>query len=67
MGNIYSSSLGQFHASAYHRSLATSSTIISYIWSYFFVGGGGSLRYNSYWLFQNYKKVIKCHEELTSC
>ena len=59
------SSLGQSHASAHHRSLAVSSTIISYICLCGHLGV--CLRFKPHWMFQIYKKVIKGHEELTSC
>ena len=61
---IYSSSLGQAHASAYRRSLAVSSTTISY--SVYGAILGVCLRFKPHWMFQIYKCVIKGHEELTS-
>ena len=60
-----SSSLGQSHASAYRRSLAVSSTKISY--SVHVVILGVCLRFKPHWMFQIYKYVIECREELTSC
>ena len=59
------SSLGQSHASAYRRSLAVSSTTISY--SVYVVILGVCLRFKPHWMFQIYKYVIKGREELTSC
>ena len=49
----------------YRRSLAVSSTTISY--SVDVVILGGCLRFKPHWMFQIYKYVIKGHEELTSC
>ena len=60
-----SSSLGQSHASAYRRSLAVSSTTISY--SLHVVILGVCLRSKPHWMFQIYKYVIKGRKELTSC
>ena len=61
-----SSSLGQAHVSAYRRSLAVSSTTISY--SVYVVILGVCLRFKPHWMFQIYKCVIiKDREELTSC
>ena len=59
------SSLGQAHASAYRRSLAVSSTTISF--SVYLVILGVCLRFKPHWMFQIYKYVIKGREELTSC
>ena len=59
------SSLGQTHASAYRRSLAVSSTTMSY--SVYVVISGVCLRFKPHWIFQIYKYVIKGREELTSC
>ena len=59
------SSLGQAHANAYRRSLAISSTTISY--SVYGVILGVCLRFKPHWMFQIYKYVIKGREELTSC
>ena len=53
------------HASAYRRSLAVSSTTISY--SVYLVILGGCLRFKPHWMFQIYNYVIKGREELTSC
>ena len=58
-------SLGQSHASAYHRSLVVSSTTISY--SVYVVVLGVCLRFKPHWMFQIYKYVIEGREELTSC
>ena len=60
-----SSSLGQSHASAFRRSLAVSSTIISNICLCGHLGV--CLRFKPHWMFQIYKYVLKCHEELASC
>ena len=57
------SSLGQAHASTYHRSLAVSSTTISY--SVYVPILGVCLRFKPHWMFQIYKYVIKGREELT--
>ena len=62
---IISSFLGQAHTSAYRRSLAVSSTTISYF--VYVVILGVCLRFKPYWMFQIYKCVIKGREELTSC
>ena len=59
------SSLGQSHASAYRRSLAVSSTTISY--SVYVVILWVCLRFKPHWMFQIYKYVIEGREELTSC
>ena len=58
-------SLGQAHACAYRRSLAVSSTTISY--SVHVVILGVCLRFKPHWMFQIYKCVIEGREELTSC
>ena len=60
----WSSSLGQAHASAYRRSLAVSSTTISY--SVYVVILGVCLRFKPHWMFQIYKYVIKVCELLAS-
>ena len=65
MYSFFSSSLGQTHASAYRRSLAVSSTTISY--SVYVVSLGVCLRFKPHWMFQVYTYVIKGREELTSC
>ena len=62
---VATSSLGQSHASAYHRSLAVSSTTISY--SLYVVILGVCLRCKPHWIFQIFKYVIEGREELTSC
>ena len=51
------SSLGQSHASAYRKSLAVSSTTISY--SVYVVTLGVCLRFKPSWMFHMYKCVIK--------
>ena len=65
MGTAQSSSLGQSEASAYHRSLAVSSTTISY--SVYVNILRVCLRFKPHWMFQIYKYVIQGREELTSC
>ena len=60
---LSSSSLCQSHESAYRRSLAVSSTIISYI----SLCDHLEVQTSIILMFQIYKKVIKNHEELTSC
>ena len=62
---FWASSLGQSHVSAYRRSLAVSSTTISY--SVYVVILGVCLRFKPHWMFQIYKYVIEGREELTSC
>ena len=62
---MWPSSLGQAHASAYHRSLAVSSTTISYF--VYVVILGVCLRFKPHWMFQIYNYVIKGREKLTSC
>ena len=57
--------LGEAHGSSYRRSLALSSTTISY--SVYVVILGVCLRFKPHWKFQIYKCVIKGREELTSC
>ena len=63
--HYYASSLGQSHASTYRRSLAVSSTTISY--PAYVVIFGVCLRFKPHWMFQIYKYVIKGREELTFC
>ena len=63
--SFFSSPLGQSHASAYRRSLAVSSTTISYF--VYVVILGVCLRFKPHWMFQIYKNVIKGREELTFC
>ena len=60
---VVTSSLGQSHASAYRRSLAVSSTTISY--SVYVVILGVCLRFKPHWMI--YKYVMEGREELTSC
>ena len=57
----------QSHKSAYRRSLAVSSTIISYICLCDHLEVVSEIQTSLILMFQIYKKVIKNHEELTSC